>query len=58
LKIIKTWETAQLYQEDKGDEPKYWSWTLWKYEANNLPSPCEIVCRACNFFFFSFFLKK
>jgi len=38
----RRWDMASLVQE-KGSG---WSWTLWSYKVDQLPTPCEIVCRA------------
>jgi len=43
-----SWDTASLIQE-KGSTSSgnhHWSWTLWSYKVDQLPAPCEIVCRA------------
>ena len=45
-----TWEPATtLKGETKDDGNRYWSWFLWTYNVQSMPSPCRIVCRACKF---------
>ncbi|XP_055334376.1 sulfite oxidase, mitochondrial-like isoform X2 [Paramacrobiotus metropolitanus] len=42
-----TWQAADIvYQEKKGYDNRYWSWTIWALPVAEFPSPCVIVCRA------------
>ena len=43
-----TWETAALVQEKDcvRSVGTHWSWTLWRYKVESLPTPCVIICRA------------
>ena len=43
----RSWQTAALVQEkDHSSVSNHWSWTLWRYNVDSLPTPCVIVCRA------------
>ena len=43
----RSWQIAALVQEkDHGSVGNHWSWTLWRYNVDSLPTPCVIVCRA------------
>eukprot|EP01102_Stenamoeba_stenopodia_P015087 TRINITY_DN5105_c0_g1_i4.p1 TRINITY_DN5105_c0_g1~~TRINITY_DN5105_c0_g1_i4.p1 ORF type:complete len:196 (-),score=17.60 TRINITY_DN5105_c0_g1_i4:138-725(-) len=41
----KTWHTARLFGEMK-KPGRVWSWCLWSIVLTDIPSPCNIVCRA------------
>lgn len=43
----KSWQTATLVKEkDRSSVGNHWSWTLWRYKVDSLPTPCVVMCRA------------
>ncbi|GAV02001.1 hypothetical protein RvY_12619 [Ramazzottius varieornatus] len=45
-----SWQCAEIISQDdkeeKGYDNRYWSWTLWKFHIEKMPSPCSVSCRA------------
>jgi hypothetical protein len=51
-RVGSTQVTAELerHGQDYGaDVNRHWAWTLWRYNVQTLPSPCDIVCKACTY---------